>query len=168
MATLTEGKLDERASRDILYRYYVAMAVPFGIDFATSFVYAAINADLSVLVPMMAVSAAFLVFGVGIGAYFLIRPVQRFLAGDAAFTDIEANIAALPRRSAYLVGALYAPMLALRFVPPHFEVTFGSTIEVAAWVDTVASFVVLTSFNFVLTYFVISAYLDALCEHLFQ
>ena len=54
MATLTEGKLDERASRDILYRYYVAMAVPFGIDFATSIVYAAINADLSVLVPMMA------------------------------------------------------------------------------------------------------------------
>ena len=34
--------------------------------------------------------------------------------------------------------------------------------------DTVCSFLVVTSFNFVLTYFVVSAYLDRLCEFLFR
>jgi class 3 adenylate cyclase len=166
MAALTEEE-PRTASRGIVHRYYLAMAVPFGIDFVTSVVYAAINAEFGVLAPMMAISAAFLVLGVGVGAYFLIRPVNRFLTGKSPFADIEAGVASLPRRSAIVVGCLYAPMQALRLLSAHVGITFGATIEVAAWIDTVATFVVLTSFNIVLTYFVVSAYLDTLCEHLF-
>lgn len=156
------------AAREIVQRYYLAMAVPFAIDFVTSTVYAAINAEFGVLGPMMAVSAVFLVIGAWMGAWFLIQPVNRFLAGGMAFDGIEAAIARLPFRSALLIGCLYAPMLALRLLSPRIGVTFGSNIEVAAWLDTIDSFVVVTAFNVVLTFFVISAYLDRLCEFLFR
>ena len=156
------------AGRDIVRRYYLAMAVPFAIDLVTSIVYAAINAEFNVLAPMMAVSALFLVVGAAAGGFFLIRPARRFMAGEAAFADVEAAIAALPRRSALLIGCLYAPMLALRLLSARIGVTFGATIEVAAWIDTVASFLVITAFNVVLTLFVVSAYLDRLCEYLFK
>jgi class 3 adenylate cyclase len=156
------------AGRDIVYRYYLAMAVPFAIDFATSVVYVVINGPGGVLAPMMAVSAAFLLVGAWTGAAFLIRPARRFMAGAAAFTDIEASIASLPRRSAILIGCLYAPMLALRLLSARIGITFGATIEVAAWIDTIASFVVETAFNIVLTFFIISAYLDQLCGYLFR
>ncbi len=145
---------------NIVNRYYLAMGVPFAIDVATSAVYAAVNGQLHVLPPMAAVSAAFLVIGVGIGAWLLIRPVQRFVDGETAFADIERGLASLPRASAWLVGCLYAPMLALRLLSPRVGITFGATIEIAAWIDTVASFVVVTAFNVVLTYFIVSAYLD--------
>ena len=156
------------AGRAIVRRYYLAMAVPFAIDFMTSAVYAAINAEFGVLAPMTAVSALFLVVGAWTGSHFLIRPARRFMAGEAAFADVEAGIAALPRRSALLIGCLYAPMLALRLLSARYGITFGATIEVAAWIDTIASFFVITAFNVVLTLFVISAYLDRLCEYLFR
>ncbi len=156
------------AGRAVIRRYYLAMAVPFAIDFATSAVYAAINADFAILAPMMAVSAAFLVIGAWTGAFFLIRPTRRFMAGEAAFVDVEASIAGLPRRSAVLIGCLYAPMLALRLLSARYGITFGATIEVAAWLDTIASFFVVTAFNIVLTLFVISVYLDRLCAYLFR
>jgi len=156
------------AGRAIIRRYYLAMAVPFAIDFATSVVYVVINAELRVLAPMMAVSVVFLIVGAWTGAFFLIRPTRRFIAGDASFDDIEQSIAGLPRRSAILIGCLYAPMLALRLLSARYGVTFGAYIEVAAGIDTVASFTVVTAYNVVLTFFVVSAYLDQLCGYLFR
>lgn len=156
------------ASGNIIFRYYLAMAVPFGIDFVTSAVYATINGEPLVLLPMTVVSAAFLLVGVGVGAWLLVRPVQRFLDSEVAFTGIEGSLASLPRHSAVLVACLYAPMIALRLLSSRIGFTFGANIEPAAWIDTVVSFVVVTSFNGVLTYFVIGAYLDRLCEHLFR
>ena len=155
------------AGHDIVRRYYLAMAVPFAIDFATSVVYALINGQLRVLVPMMAVSALFLIAGAWTGAAFLIRPTRRFIAGEASFGEIERSIANLPQRSALLIACLYAPMLALRLLSARIGITFGATIEVAAWIDTITSFAVETAFNVVLTFFVVNAYLDRLCEHLF-
>jgi len=69
MTAVTDSAARAAASRSIIQRYYLAMAVPFGIDFATSIVYAGINAELHVVLPMMAISAAFLLVGVGIGAW---------------------------------------------------------------------------------------------------
>ena len=155
------------AGRTIVRRYYLAMAVPFAIDFATTVIYAAINSEFRVLAPMEAMSALFLVVGAWTGGYFLIRPARRFMAGEADFADVEAAIAGLPRRSAVLIGCLYAPMLALRLLSPRLGITFGANVEVAAWIDMVASFFVVTAFNVVLTLFVVSSYLDRLCEHLF-
>lgn len=166
--TATSGAGFDRDSRTIVRRYYLAMSVPFGIDVFTSAVYAAINAHPLSLVPLSAVSAAFLLIGVGVGAWLLIRPVERFLAGAADFGAIESTLTRLPSRSATLVACLYGPMLALRLLAPRYGYTMGATVEVSAWIDTVCSFFVVTSFNFVLTFFVVSAYLDGLYAHLFQ
>jgi class 3 adenylate cyclase len=158
----------ETTAGRIIDRYYLAMGVPFAIDVATSAAYVLINRQPFLLLPMAAVSAAFLVLGVGLGAWRLIRPVQRFLAGGIDFATIERTVANLPRASALLVAALYAPMMALRLLSPRIGIDFAGTIEITAWIDTITSFVVVTSFNVVLTYFVVSAYLDRLCEFLFR
>jgi len=155
------------ALNGVVPRYYLAMAIPFAIDVATSAVYALINAHPLTLLAMSTMSAAFLVLGVGLGARALIAPVRRYLEGDVPFGDIEAGVARLPLRSAVLIALMYAPMEALRLLSARVGITFGATIEVAAWIDTVTTFVVATAFNGVLTYFVVSAYLDRLCEHLF-
>ena len=167
MAAVTEAPLDQ-GSRQIIQRYFLAMAAPFAIDLGTSAAYVVINAQPLTLLPMATNAAAFLLVGVGILAWLLIRPVRRFLDGELAFSDIEARLAALPRNSAIAVGCLYTPMLAIRLLSARFGITFGATIEIAAWIDTICTFVVVTSFNIVLTYFVISTYLDRLCEFLFR
>ncbi|MBS0223556.1 MAG: adenylate/guanylate cyclase domain-containing protein [Proteobacteria bacterium] len=155
------------AARSLVIRYYMAMGVPFAIDLASSTVYALINHQPLVLLPMATMSAAFLAIGVGFGAWLLFRPVQHFIAGSLGFPAIEHSLATLPRSSAILVAGLYAPMLALRLLSPRLGITFGANIEVATWIDTAASFLVGTSFNVVLTYFIVSAYLDRLCHHFF-
>lgn len=166
--TATSGAGIDRGSRTIIRRYYLAMAVPFGIDVLTSAVYAAINAHPLSLLPLTAFSTVFLLLGVGGGAWLLIRPVHRYLAGRGTFADIEPVLARLPHRSAQLVACLYGPMLLVRLLAPRLGYTFGASIEVAAWIDTACSFFVVTAFNFVLTFFVVSAYLDGLCAYLFR
>lgn len=166
MAASSPVKPSEGA-RSLAIRYYLAMATPFAIDVVTSAIYVVINAHPLVLLPMAAVSAAFLVIGVGIGAWLLFRPVQRFISGDLAFPAIEHRLATLPRSSAILVACLYAPMLALRLLSRRAGITFGAMIETTSWVDFVSTFVVVTTFNVVLTYFITSAYLDRLCEYFF-
>jgi len=59
-------------------------------------------------------------------------------------------------------------MLALRLLGPRLGLTYGATIDVTAWIDTATSFCVTTGFNVVLTFFVVSTYLDGLCEYLFK
>ena len=149
-------------ARDILRRYFLAMGVPFGIDLLTSIVYAVINARPLILLPWLLASSTFLLVGVGLGALALSRPLRRYLAGRVDFPAIERDVANLPRRSATVVACLYAPMLAVRLLSPRAGITFGAEIEISAWIDTVCSFLVVTSFNYVLTFFVVSAYLDTL------
>jgi hypothetical protein len=59
-------------------------------------------------------------------------------------------------------------MMALRLMSRPLHIAFGAMIEDTAWPDVIASFVVGTGFNVLLTFFMVSAYLDGLCEHLFQ
>jgi class 3 adenylate cyclase len=167
MAAVTEASLDQ-GSRQIIQRYFLAMAAPFAIDLGTSAIYVLVNDRPLTLLPMASVSAVFLLLGVGICAWMLIRPVQRFLAGELSFSQIEVGVASLPRNSAIVVGCLYTPMLALRLLSPRVGVTFGATIELAAWIDTICTFLVVSAFNVVLSYFVVSVYLDHLCEFLFR
>lgn len=156
-------------ARAVVRRYYVAMGVPFGIDVLTSVAYAVVNDRPLSLLPFAVLSGLFLLIGVGVGAHILLRPLRRYLAGEIDFAAIERDVANLPRRSAMLVAWLYGPMLALRLLAPRFATTLiGAEIEVSAWTDTICSFIVVTSFNYVLTYFVVSAYLDRLCEFLFR
>lgn len=166
--TATSGAEVDRDSRAIIRRYYFAMAVPFGIDFLTSAVYAAINARPLTLVPLAAGAIVFLVLGVGIGAWHMFRPIALFLEGDGDFTAVEPSITRLPWRSATLVACLYGPLLAIRLLAARYGYTFGAAIEASAPIDAICSFIVVTGFNFVLTFFVVSAYLDNLCAYLFD
>ena len=166
--TAMSGTGVDRDSRTIIRRYHFAMAVPFGIDVLTSAVYAAINARPLTLVPLAAGSIVFLLLGVGIGAWRMFRPIELFLEGNGDFASVEPAITSLPRRSATLVACLYGPLLLIRLLAARYEYTFGATIEVSAPIDAICSFFVATGFNFVLTFFVISAYLDRLCGYLFE
>src|SRR5690349_8541033 len=152
----------------IIRRYYLAMGVPFMIDLITIAAYAVIYQAPQVLPPLILLSSAFLVVGVGIGAYFLIRPIGRFMAGQIPFAEAEQAIASLPRRSCALMAVCYAPMIGLRLLSRRLGVHFEAVIEDPTWLDLVTSFVVITGYNVLLTFFVVSAYLDLLCEHLFQ
>jgi class 3 adenylate cyclase len=156
------------APQAVIGRYYLAMAVPFAIDLLTLIVYALMHQDFDLLPANAAMSAAFLLLGVGVGAYFLIRPVGRFLAREVPFADIESALTSLPRRSALVMAVCYVPMLAVRMLSRQFGIDVDAMQEDPNWPDLVASFVVGTGFNVLLIFFVVSAYLDQLCEHLFR
>lgn len=151
----------------MLRLYYLAMAVPFAIDLVTLISYAVVNEAWQILPPSVLLSAAFLLAAVGTGAYLLIRPIGRFIAGDLAFGEIERSLSDLPRHSAAVMAVCYTPMLALRLLSPRLDITFGAPVDVPTWTDTITTFAVVTSFNVLLTFFVVSAYLDRLCEYLF-
>ncbi|MBI2738085.1 MAG: HAMP domain-containing protein [Rhodospirillales bacterium] len=155
------------AAQGVINRYYLAMAVPFAIDVVTLIVYALMHEEFYLLPANVAMSAAFLLLGVGIGAYFLVRPIGRFIAGEVSFADIEDALTGLPRRSALVMALCYVPMLAVRMLSRQVGIDVDAMQEDPSWLDLVASFVVGTGFNVLLIFFVVSAYLDQLCERLF-
>lgn len=152
----------------LVHRYYLAMSVPFLIDVVTVLVYSVQNDAPEVVLPSLAITALFLAGGVGIGAWFLIRPIRHFIQGRAAFRDIELSLARLPRHSATVVGVMYAPMVGMRLLSHRLEIKFGATLHQVAWPDVIANVTVGTGFNVVLSFFVVAAYLDHLCEELFR
>ena len=154
-------------SHDIVRRYYLAMAVPFAVDLVSIATYALINATPGLVAPMVALSALFLVAGVGIGAFFLIRPVRRYLDGEVDFASIQASLTGLPLRSSLLMAACFAPMITLRQLSRRFGDMLAVVLEDPTWIDLASSFVVITGYNALLTFFVISAYFNGLCEYLF-
>lgn len=156
------------APASLVYRYYLAMSVPFLIDLFTLVVYCVLNEAPQVFLPSLAVSALFLVAGVGLGAWFLVRPIRLFIAGRIAFADIEFQLSRLPRHSALVIGVMYAPMVALRLLSHRLDITFGATLQQVAWPDVIANLTVGTGFDVVLTFFVVAAYLDHLCQQLFR
>lgn len=155
------------ASQAVVRRYYLAMAAPFAVDLVSMIVYALMHQQRAFLASTVLMSAIFLLVIVGVGAHFLIRPISRFIRGDASFSDVEGALTHLPRRSAALVGCCYVPMLAFRMLSHQFGIEFGAQPEDPDWPDLLASFVVGTGFNVLLAFFVVSAYLDQLCEYLF-
>ena len=152
----------------LVHRYYLAMSVPFLIDVISVLIYSALNDAPQVVFPSLAITTLFLAVGVGLGAWLLIRPIRKFIEGRAAFGDIELSLARLPRHSATVIGVMYAPMVALRLLSHRLEITFGATLQQVAWPDVIANLTVGTGFNVVLTFFVVAAYLDHLCEELFR
>jgi class 3 adenylate cyclase len=155
------------ASASIERRYYAAMATPFLVDAIADTVYALVNRAPGVLLSWLTISSSFLLIGVGVGAWWLIRPVRRFVSGDATFGQIEQQLARLPRNSAIVVGICSVPMLAMRGFAPYFGFAFG-TLDIPGLPDAIATLTVGSLFYVVLTYFVVNAYLDRLCEHLFR
>jgi class 3 adenylate cyclase len=155
------------APASLVHRYFLAMSVPFLIDVASLIVYALLNDSPQVLLPSILVSALFLVVGVGAGAWYLIRPIAGFVQGRIAYADIERRLCDLPRHSAIVVGFFYTPMIGLRLLSHRLDTSFGATLQKAGWPDIIANLTVGTGFNVVLTFFIVSAYLDRLCGFLF-
>jgi class 3 adenylate cyclase len=151
----------------LVHRYFLAMSVPFLIDLASLVAYAILNDAPQVLLPSIVVSAIFLAAGVGAGAWYLILPIRGFVQGRIAYADIERRLCNLPRHSALVVGLMYMPMIGLRLLSHRLDITFGATLQKSGWPDIVANLTVGTGFNVVLTFFIVSAYLDRLCEFLF-
>ena len=166
--TATTDAAPHAASTSIERRYYAAMAVPFAVDVISDAVYALLHQAPEILFPALVIASCFLLVGVGLGAWWLIRPVMRFVSGEASFEQIERQLARLPYNSAIVVGVLYTPMLTMRVLSHQLGITFGATLEPAQLADAFATIVVGSLFNVVLTYFVVSAYFDRLCEHLFR
>lgn len=166
--TATTDAAPLAASASIERRYYAAMAVPFAVDVISDAVYALLHRAPEILFPALLIASCFLLVGVGLGAWWLIRPVMRFVAGEVSFKQIEPQLARLPYNSAIVVGVLYTPMLAMRVLSHQLGVTFGATLEPTQLADAIATIVVGSLFNVVLTYFVVSTYFDRLCEHLFR
>eukprot|EP01036_Dinobryon_divergens_P053004 gene53004-70868_t len=129
------------------------MSVPFLIDLFTLVVYSALNEAPQVFLPSLAISALFLVGGVGLGAWLLIRPIRHFIEGRAVFADIEFQLSRLPRHSAFVIGVMYAPMMAVRLLSHRLDITFGATLQQVAWPDVIANLTVGTGFVVVLTFF---------------
>ena len=117
------------ATQAVIGRYYLAMGVPFAIDAITLLVFGVMHRELPLLPANVAMSAAFLLVGVGIGAYFLIRPVGRFIAGEISFADIEDALTSLPRRSAMVMAICYVPMVALRMLSRRFGIDLDAMQE---------------------------------------
>ncbi len=156
------------ASRSIVTRYYLAMGIPFAIDFSTLIIYALMHRVPQLVLPTLALSVTFLVIGVGIGGHLLIRPISRFIAGETSFAEAENALTNLPQWSAAVIAIFYAPMLILRMASRETGINFGALLEVTAWPDMIASIIVGTTFNVLLVFFVVSAFLDVLCEDLFR
>lgn len=156
--------LDTRA---IVRQYYLAMALPFVVDLASIVSYAAVYAAPRVLLPLVGLSALFLVLGVGTGAHFLIRPLRRYLDGELSFEAIQRPLTGLPRRSCLLMAACYAPMITLRQLSRGYDTPFTAAIEPMTGLDLASSFLVVTGYYVLLTFFVVSAFFNRLCEALF-
>lgn len=152
----------------LVHRYYFAMSVPFLIDLFTLVVYCVQNEAPQVFLPSLAVSTLFLVVGVGFGAWLLIRPIRLFIEGRVPFAEIEYRLSRLPRHSALVIGIMFAPMMALRLLSHRLGITFGATLQQVEWPDVIANLTVGTGFDVVLTFFVVAAYLDHLCQYLFR
>jgi len=166
--TIMADAAPSAAARYIVRRYYIAMALPFAIDVVTTFSFVLVNNAFEVLLPAVAVSAFFLLAGVHLGARILIDPVRRFLANEGSFSEAERPLTGLPHRSAVLVAVLYASLLLCRNILPRLGFTFDAALPKPTVLDLTASSIVTTGFNYVLTYFLVSGYLDQLCQQLFE
>lgn len=165
--TIPTHEAPPAAPTSLVYRYYLAMSVPFLLDLVSLAVYGTLNDALETLFPWMLLSSAFLIVGVWVGAWLLFRPIQKFMEGRVEHSQIERRLSRLPHRSAAVVGVMFMPLTALRLLSHQLDIDLGAILERTAWLDVVANLTVGTGFNIVLTYFIVAAYLDRLCEHLF-
>lgn len=161
----------DREAGAIEWRYYLAMAVPFGIDQVISAIFTWILILPELFLRNLAMSGVVLLLGGHLAARGLFAPIRRFLRTGADFTAIERTLTQLPLRSARWMTLLYLPLLMFRLMLPLvFGIEAGGA-ELArvppTWTDAVVTVLVMTVFGFVVVYFLVSGYLERLCAFLF-
>lgn len=156
-------------ARFIIRRYYMAMSVMFVIDTLISAVFCWMH-DAFRLFAVNLIIDVVVMLGLNLlGARRIFAPVRRFIASGENFAGIERTLTQLPLRSAYWVAILFLVIMSERMVFPRLM--GGATaleIPISTWADTGTTIVVQTLLGFVLTYFIVSAYLERLCSFLFR
>jgi class 3 adenylate cyclase len=169
----TVGAPREAALRSLEWHYYAAMAAPFCIDVIISGIFTSILGLPELFFRNLIISAVVMLAVVHRGARQIFRPVREFLYSGRDFASIEVTLTKLPIRSAIWVAALYLPLLIVRLIGPlvsesFFVTTMAPGIPRATLLDAGVTVVVETIFMFVITYFLVSAYLERLCRALFE
>jgi len=160
-------------ARAMEMRYYLAMAAPFGIDLIVSAIFTSILGLPELFLRNLIYGAVALLAGIYIGARRLFRPIHDFLLSGTGFSAIERNLTQLPLRSAMLAMYCYLPLLLLRLILPLVlgaampGIVLGE-ILLPTWLDAILTVIVQLIFIFVAVYFLVSGYLEQLCNFLFE
>ena len=155
-------------ARFIIRRYYLAMSVVFVVDTVISLIFCWMHDAARLFALNLAVDVVVLLGANLLGAHYIFAPVRRFIASGEDFAGIERTLTQLPLRSAYWVAILFMVILSERLFLPRIMGATESQVPLSTWADTVSTIVVQTLLGFVLTYFVVSAYLERLCSFLFR
>ncbi len=159
--------LDDEARR-VIRRYYLAMSLIFVVDTVISFIFCWMNDAFRLFALNLAVDVVILL-GVNLyGASRIFKPVRAFIASGENFAGIERTLTQLPLRSAYWVAILFMVIMSERLFLPRFLGATASQVPLSTWGDTFSTIIVQTALGFVLTYFIISGYLEGLCHFLFR
>ena len=162
-----------REARAIERRYYLAMAAPFVLDVAVSAIFCAILELPDAFLRNLVTALPLQLVGGQVAARLLFLPIKRFLAGGRDFATIERRLTQLPLRSASVSFWLYLPVMAFRLFTPLIVSWLGDAaalegVPVPTLLDACVTLVVQVLFIFVVVYFLVSAYLDRLCQLLFR
>jgi class 3 adenylate cyclase len=152
-------------SRAVERRYYAAMAMPFVIDTVISAIFTTVLALPDLFARNTVPSAIILLAGLHPAARWLYAPIGRYLRTGENFAGIERRLTQLPLRSAYMAALFYLPLVAYRIAGNLLGV---AGIPELGWLDAVVTIIVSVIFIFVVIYFLVSAYLERLCLHLFE
>jgi class 3 adenylate cyclase len=158
--------LDVEALR-VIRLYYLAMSLIFVVDTVISFIFCWIQDAFRLFVLNLAVDVV-VMLGINLyGASRIFAPVRRFVETGEDFPGIERTLTQLPLRSAYWVAILFMVIMSERLFLPRMLGATESGVPLSTWADTFSTIVVQTVLGFVLTYFIVSAYLERLCTFLF-
>lgn len=155
-------------ARQVIWRYYAAMSLIFMVDTAISFIFCWMHDAFRLFALNLAVDVV-VMLGINLlGARYIFAPVRAFIASGENFAGIERTLTQLPLRSAYWVAILFMVIMSERLLLPRMLGATASEVPLSTWADTGATIVVQTLLGFVLTYFVVSGYLERLCYFLFR
>jgi len=154
--------------RFIIRRYYAAMSAIFVVDTAISFIFCWMHDAFRLFALNFTISVVVLLGINLLGARYIFAPVRRFIATGENFAGIERTLTQLPIRSAYWVAILFMVIMSERLILARILPATAPEVPVSTWADTVSTIVVQTLLGFVLTYFIVSGYLERLCRFLFE
>ncbi|MBX3500261.1 MAG: HAMP domain-containing protein [Alphaproteobacteria bacterium] len=159
--------LDGEARR-VIRRYYLAMSLIFFVDTMISFIFCWIHDAFRLFALNIAVDVVVLL-GVNLyGASRIFAPIRAFIQTGENFEGIERRLTQLPLRSAYWVAILFMVIMSERLFLPRVLGATASEVPLSTWADTASTIAVQTLLGFVLTYFIVSGYLEGLCHFLFR
>ncbi|MBI3505360.1 MAG: adenylate/guanylate cyclase domain-containing protein [Proteobacteria bacterium] len=154
-------------------RYYLTMAIPFAIDGVITLIVASI-VDYGGIIPRnLLTSGIFLLAGLHLAARWRYAPIAASLAAGIDMKRMEASLTQLPLHSAMYAGGAYLVVVASRMFPPLLfgvAIPFGrlDATLLPTWLDAVLTTAVSGGFMFVVIYFRVSDFLEALCTRVFE